>query len=237
MTGEQLVDEVRAIVGRPDDTKLVTDVRVTRWLNEAQRKIVEQVPGLHGTTFTNAESLDTTQVVKYAITDITVGDSTSDYEICRVTDVWYLDGNESRKLKFTFIDEFDEIYPDPTHSDVPKDRPERWTRRGGYIELMPMVVTAYCDKDLRFDGDYYAGDFTTNDASASDISGADAGLIKYAVWQAWEAIGGPQGLIEAPKWKRRWSNPDPLPSESGGWLEGFKAQNDTLHEWDGDLYS
>lgn len=237
LTGEQLTDEVKEIIGRSEDTVLITDTRVARWLNEAQDRIIEECPGLHSLTFKNTTSIDTTVTLRYAISDITVGDS-SDNRVCHIFDVWYLDGNESRHLNFLHIDEFDEEWPDPTHSDIPKTKPSYWTRRGNYIEMTPLCLTAYCDKDLRFDGDYYPRDFTLNDAGASDFSQADAdkGLILYAVGEAWAAIGSGEALAKSQLWKKKFSNPEPLPGEDVGWLEKFKARNDILYEWEGNLY-
>ena len=120
-------------------------------------------------------------------------------------------------------DEFDEMYPDPTHTDIPHTQPTHWTRRGNTIEMFPLCLTTYCDKDLRFDGDFYAGDFTTNDASSSDITGADEGLIMYGVARAWEAIGDQKTSFV---WDKKFDI----------WLDDFKAQNDDLDEWDGKMF-
>lgn len=226
LTGEQLTDEVRAIVGRDStsDVGVITDTRVARWLNEGQKKIVDECVGLHGMSFKNPTSLDTTVTLAYSISDITAGDSTTDYSICRITDVWYLDGLNSYQLEWMATDEFDVLYPDPTHSDVAKTKPTHWTRRGGTIEMFPLCLTANCNKDLRFDGDHYAGDFTTNDASASDISGADDGLIMYGTARAWEAIGDQKASFI---WDKKFDM----------WIDDFRAQNDDLDEWDGKMFS
>ena len=228
MTGAELTDEIREIVGRPGAAAsgVITDARVTRWLNDAQAAIVEGCVGLHGMSFKNTTSLDTTATLKYALADITVGDVSVSDAVCRIYDVWYLNGLETKKLNFLTTDEFDELYPDPTHSDIPLTMPSVWTRRGAYIEIMPIGVTAYYDKDLRFDGDRYARDLTTNDATVSDITGADEGLIAYGAWKAWGAIGGPKATLEELKWKRNWDN----------WLDDFRSQNDDLDEWDGKMF-
>ena len=229
LTGGELVDEVKAFVGRsnPDDAVLVTDTRITRALNAGQRKIVEKCPGLHSLTFKNTTSLDTTQVLQYAIADITVGDVSVAQTACHIWDVWYLNGNNTIKLIFAHTDEFDLEYPDPTHSDFVPDLPRHWTRRGNYIEIYPLCATAYCDKDLRFDGDFYPEDLTTNTGEESDISNADEGLIMYGIAEAWAAIGNPASMLKSQAWHNKFNV----------WLEEFKEQNDTLHEWNGNLYS
>jgi len=228
LTGAEIVDEIREIVGRPgsSDMGVITDVRVTRWVNEGQSEIVEQCIGLHSMSFKNTTSLDTTVTLAYDFSDITVGDSSTGERVCRIYDVYYLDGNESVKLDFMFTDDFDSKYPDPTHTDVAKTEPTHWTRRKNAIEMFPLCLTANCNKDLRFDGDYYAADFTTNDSTAGDISGADQILIAYGSWKAWGAIGGKEATREEIKWKLKYTER----------LDDFRAMNDDLDEWDGNIY-
>ena len=227
MTGETLTDEIQALCGRGGDTQLITDARVTRWLNEGQRKIAEMVPGLHELTFKNTTSLDTTVQLSYPLADITSGflDDTSSNHVVHVFDVVYQNGNETRWLKFRPIDEFDMMYPDPTHTDIPHTRPVSWTRRGNNVELMPLCLTEFCDKDLRFDVGFYPVDFTTNDSDESDLKDADEVLIAYGVWKSFVAIGA-ERVTDAAVWKTEYSN----------LLEEYKDQNDTMHEWDGNWY-
>ena len=222
LTGAQLADEVQVSVGRTTSSEpLITNARVTLWLNEAQLKIAEECIGLESLSFKNTTSLDTSVQLKYSITDITVTDTTE--KVNRIWYVGYLDGDESIELNWMFPDEFDEEYPDPTHSDIPKDRPTHWTRRGGYIEMFPLCLTEYCNKNLRFDGDFYPREFTTEDASYSDLSNADKGLKLYAIAEAWGAIGNEtKSLI----WRKKFDM----------WLDDFKADNENLPEWGGKMY-
>jgi len=248
LTCEQMVDAIQARVGRFGDTELIDDTFCTRRLNEAGRKIAKACPGHHNLTFKNTISLDVTQTLSWSLSEVTSGlsDETSILTVCHVFDVWYLYGLESSHLYFTHTDEFDKQYPDPTHPDVVINKPRRWTRRGNNIEIMPLSSCGYCDNagtgdatepGWRFDIGVYPREFTTNDTSASDISGADEGLILYGVWKAWEAIGSAEGRTEAIIAKRQWSNPNPLTSEDFGWLERFKHDSDELQQWDGDIYS
>lgn len=223
LTGATLTDEVQALVGRTTNIALIDNTRVTRWQNEGQNLIAEKAPELHCLHFNNTTSLDTTVTLSYSIADITVGDSSTDERVCHIFDVWYLDGNESRHLKFTPTDEFDAKYPDPTHTDVAKTRPSIWTRRGNSIEMMPLCLTIYCDKDLRFEGSYYPGEFTTEDASAGDISGADSALIAYGVHKAWGAIGEEE---KSAIWRLKFENA----------LQELKDKSEIMHEWSGNLY-
>ena len=227
MTGQAIIDEVQAVCGRTGDTVLITDARVTRWLNEAQRIIAERVPGLHELTFKNTVSLDTTVQLSWPLSDITSGlsDTTTANHVVHTFATTYLDGNETRKLTYQPVDEFDCIYPDPTHSDMPHTQPTMWTRRGNNIEIMPLCLTAYCDKDWRFDVGFYPVDLTVNSTSESDLKDADDGLIAYATWKSFVAIGA-EKATDAAVWRTEFYN----------WLDDYKGQNDTMHEWDGNWY-
>jgi hypothetical protein len=230
LTGAELTDEIQVLVGRPGGTdEIVDNTRCARWINECKRQICEEIPGIEKLKFKNTTSLDTTVTLSYALSEITVGDLSNDDRICHIYDVWYLDGLESRRLKFVHSDEFDAKWPDPTHADMPRNIPIWWTRRGDNIEMYPLCATAYANKDLRFDGDYYDADFTTNDASASDISGADNVIIAYGVWKAWMAIGNqiPGASAEAIKAQANYTRE----------LDDFRQHEESLTQWDGNMYS
>jgi len=236
---QEIIDEIQARVGRPNTAVLIDTTWLTRRINEAQKFLVENVPLIPSQTFKNITSLDTTDTFRYAITDITVGDLTTNLP-CHITDVWYLDGNESRRLKFVPIDEFDLRHPDPTHADENREKPKEWTRRDNrYIEMYPYCASGYWDKDLRFDGDFYAADFTTDSTELSDITRIDEGLILYGVWQSWKAIGVATPGVNAQEAKamKAWSNPQyDRMGESPGWFETFRQQSESLIAWSGNLY-
>ena len=238
LTGEQLVDEVQALVGRTENQVLIDDTRVTRWLNEAQRTIAEKAPGLLALTYKNTVSLDTTAQLKWPLADITGAftyDATTTVGICHIYGVQYLDGAQSMPLRWVHIDEFDKTWPDPTNSDTPTGQPTWWTRREkAYIEIMPIGPTAIHDKDWRFDVQFYPCDLTTNTATTSKLDDADDLLIAYGVWKAWDAMGQ---LNSAALWKKKFSNPDPMPGEDFGLLEDYIHQNGRLDMWDGNLFS
>lgn len=204
LTCDSMVDEVQALVGRTGDTVLISDARVTRWLNDAQKYIVKNTPGLLGLQFKNVTSHDfATDTISYAINDITCGDTT-DEAPCHIDAAWYLDGAESIRLDFKPTDEFDELLIDPTSSDHSGQKPTRWTRRGNYIEIAPRPSSTYNGKDMRVDGVRYAAEFTTNDSSASELEDADSLLIGYAVAEAWNAIGTPEALVKAAQRRQKF---------------------------------
>ena len=239
LTGEQLVDEVRAMVGREGATNsgVITDARVTRWLNEGQREICERIVGINNMLFRNTDSLTTSADMTYAISDITIGDKVADPTDIEVVNhiygIHYIDGANSVRMQFVHTDEWDKV-TDPTSSDFGTQKPIVWTRRGDVLEIRPIPSAAFIGKNLRIDGDAYAGDFTTNDASASDISDVDEGLIRFATAKAWGAIGD---LVQEDIWMKKFTNLNPLGGEREGWLELYKRKNDELHEWNGDVYS
>lgn len=223
LTGAELIDEVKSLVGRDGDIVLMDSTRVRRWLNEGQRVIAEQCPGLNCTYFKNTTSVDTTQVLAFDLTDVTVGDSTNQ-EICHVFGIWYLDGNESVELIYIPVDEFDNEFPDPTHSDFAMNKPKYWTRRGQQVEMYPLCATSYCDKDLRIDGNFYPEDVTaTTSAETLDLSNADDGVVRYAVAQAWGAIGREEKFV---LWQQKFNN----------WLEDYRNNNNLMPEWGGNLF-
>ena len=84
LTGSELVSDVRAAIGRTNDTDLITDTRITRWLNEAQRTIAERIPGIHQLVFKNTTSLDFTAQLVYNMSDVSVSDPTTTNNICHM---------------------------------------------------------------------------------------------------------------------------------------------------------
>ena len=179
LTGELLVDEVRAIVGRDgtSDQGVITDTRVTRWLNEGQSRIAEESPGLPELEFRNPEIGDATTAfthtlatdqVNYAVSDITFAggpayNDGTDETVMFISSVWQITGSNSSKLTFMPVDEFDLRLIDPTSSEVVTDRPNRWTRRGDNIEVAPRPSSTYNGDGLRIDGMRTPQEFTTND--------------------------------------------------------------------------
>jgi len=237
LTGAALTDEVQALCGRPSNQVLLTNARVTRWLNEAVKKIAEECPDLEELQFDNTDSFDTTETDIYAVNEITVGDATGEDTVCHIFDVFYLDGNESRHLEYIHPDDFDDEWPDATHSDIPKSRPTHWTRQGdlsgGYVKMMPFCLTEYCDKDLRITGSMYPGDWDTEDTTEGRLKDCDEAIIAYGVWKGFQAIGDEQ---KAYLWKKKWSNPDPLTGEDYGELEKIRFRSSREHAWDGNIF-
>lgn len=230
-----LIDEIQALVGRPDDTELVDATRTTRWLNEAQRIIAEKVPALRPLMVDNT-SLSTDQQLSYNLVDLTVGDETAvtmaDTTVSvinRIFSIGYVDGANSRWLRYNHIDEWDK-FVDPSSSDFGEGTPIRWTRRANAIELRPIADVT---KPLRIIGDRWPTDFTTNSSSVSELERADEGLIMFTEAKAWRAIGDEARHNIRMK---QFTNANPGPNEEFGWLEEYGRRENELHSWDGDLY-
>ena len=233
---ENLIDEIQAIIGRPDDTELADTTRVTRWLNEGQRIIAERVPALRPLMVDNT-SLETDQQLSYNLVDLTVGDETAvtmaDTTVSvinRIFSIGYVDGANSRRLRYTHIDEWDKVI-DPSSSDFGEGIPFRYTRRANTIELRPIADVT---KTLRVIGDRWPVDFTTNSSSASELERADEGLIMFAEAKSWRAIGEEARHNIRMK---QFSNANPGRNEEFGWLEEYARRENELHSWDGDLFS
>lgn len=223
LTCASMALEVQALCGRTGDTVLITAPQVMTWMNDAQDDVADDVRGLHALTFKNTTSLDTTQALRYALADITAGDYTTQ-PVMDIWNVFYLDGQDSKKLHFTHTDEFDANWPDPTHSDSVFGKPSHWTRRGGNLEIRPVCSSGYYNKDLRVDGQFYPREFTAGDATVySDLSKADDGLKLYALSKAWRAIGQTAKAVD-------------YSVQYEAWKEHYGTHAERLDAWSGNLY-
>jgi len=248
LTGEELTDEIRALIGREGSgTKgVITDARVTRWINEAQDRIEEECPGLPDLDFRNPDVGDATTAVthtlvtdqiRYSIADLTFSGNAdyndlTDEKVAWIYNIWHVRGSDSTKLRFMPLDEFDRFLIDPTSSEVVTDRPTRWTKRGGNIEIAPRPSSTYNGDPLRVDGMRTAQDFTTNDATASEIGNVDEGIIYYGVAKAWGAIGEE---ARSQIWMKKFTNP--RRSDDIGWIERFRDKYAAMEAWDAGLYT
>lgn len=225
----ELISDVRNEVGREEDTVLITEEWVMMHLNKAQEEIAERCLGLHALEIKNTTSVDFTEQLSWSLSEFTssIDDSTSVNRICHVRQLFYLDGNESVRLDFMPLNDFDDRFPDPTHTDSETGIPKYWTRRGNTIEIYPLSSCAYCDNDMKLTGSVYPPDFTAVDSTmATSLERADDGLVHYAVWEAWKKIGGDKGKTNAVFAKSAWE----------GWLAEYRERNDLLHEWDANVY-
>jgi hypothetical protein len=229
----ELIAEVRACIGRENDTTLITDERIKRWLDKAQEDIAERVPNLNVLEFKNTDSVDfTAGKLAYDLKDWTspittpVGgtDSTETVRVCYMFGATFSNGSDSVNLQYLPTDQFDAQFPDPTHSDSLFGRPEYYTRRGNNIEIYPVCSTAEDGIAFRLDGQFYPADFTSTDSTAySTLERADDILIAYAVFKAWAYIGTGD---EAAGWLAKYTN----------LLDNYKNRNDVMHEWDANVY-
>lgn len=234
-----LIDEVQAVLGRPDDTELVDVTRTTRWLNEAQRIIAERVPALRPLMVDNT-SLTTQEQLSYDLVDLTVGDETAvaiaDTTVSvinRIFSIGFKNGSDSVWLRYTHIDEWDKVV-DPSSTDFNTGKPFRWMRRANAIEILPIADSGHQNVTLRVIGDRWPVDFTTNSSSISELERADEGLIMFAEAKAWRAIGD-EGRHNIRM--KQFSNANPASNEEFGWLEEYARRENELHGWDGNLFS
>lgn len=230
---DELIDEVQAACGRTGDTELVTDTRVTRWINEAQREVAERVPGLLCLDLNEIDAFAcVTDGITYSLKDITghingnhLSDATSYNWVAHTYNLYYRNGSESYRLDFKTAGEFDEVI-DPTDTDFSPDKPSFWTRRGDNLYVRPLIDSEYSGDSMRLVGSWYPLDFTVGSSCESDLDDADQGIINWATMKAWGRIGGDKGTKNESRWRQKFED----------WLFRYKSRNDTMHEWDANLY-
>jgi hypothetical protein len=232
LTLTEMIIEVRANVGRPTDTTVITDTRITRWLNDAQKHIVRDIVGLVGRDVKDITSLLlVSDQLSYSITSITP-------KVAHILKLFYYDATtgseETRELDYLALDEFDRAFPRPDVVDA--NKPGSWTRRGNAIEVIPIPSSSYSDdanKVLRINYTAYAPDLSgaSDTSELSIMEDADEGLLYYATSKAWEMIG------KEDKYKL-WLGKFTSPNESTGkrgWLERYKLKSDAMIAWDGNI--
>ncbi|KPL25591.1 MAG: hypothetical protein AMJ75_00335 [Phycisphaerae bacterium SM1_79] len=180
-----MITEVQELAGRSGDTVLITSDRCMRWLNDAQDEIVRRCPGLPDTETDDRTSLTCVS------DDVTYSLASFDPTVCHCLEVWYMDGDQSKKLKYLPPDEFETKYPDPTSGDYTPDKPVYWTVQGkDLLKIVPRPSSDEAGDTLRVLYTGYADDFSAADATrASDINHVHQMLVDYGLWQAWGAIG------------------------------------------------
>ena len=230
----ELIVEVKAALGRETDTVLVTDARVLRWLNKAQEDIAEKCPGLTALDFKNTTSVDFTDgKLEWPLKDWTSTnstalstdtDNTTENHICHMYAAYFDATYSQHKIQYIPLDDFDRRYIDPTIENNALGEPRVFTRRGNNLEIFPVCSTKEVDQNFRLDGSLYPSDFTATDSTAySGLERADDILIAYAVFKSWSYIGE---VDSAQAWLAKYN----------GLLQEYKTRNDTLHEWDANVY-
>lgn len=230
---DTMIADIRNNVGRPNDATVITDSRITRWLNDSQRHIVREIIGLVGRDTKDITSIDlVSDQLSYSIASLTP-------EVAHILRVYYYDANsgsdETVPLDFLALDEFDKRFPRPDR--ITTNKPAVWTRRANAIEVIPIPSATYSDdsgdKVLRVDYTSYAPDLSDG-ADTSELSAmenADEGLMYYATAKAWETIGVDDKFN---LWMAKFTRPTDS-SGKRGWLERYREKSDNLIAWDGNI--
>ena len=224
LTLTEMIAEVRSNVGRPTDTTVITDTRITRWLNDAQRNTVREIVGLVGRDVKDITSLSLVSgQLSYDISAITP-------KVAHILKAFYYDANtgstETLKMEYLALDEFDDSFPRP--DVVSTDKPYKWTRRANAIEVIPIPSATYSDdpgnKVIRIDFTAYAPDLSgaSDTSELSAMEDADEGLLYYATSKAWEMIGTEDKHL---LWMQKFAQ----------WLERYKEKSDAMIAWDGNI--
>jgi hypothetical protein len=233
LTLTEMIAEVRSNVGRLTDTTVITDTRITRWLNDSQRHIVREIVGLVGRDVKDITSLSlVSDQLSYDISSITP-------KVAHMLKAFYYDANtgstETSNMDYLALDEFDEKFPRP--DVITTDRPRSWTRRGNSIEVIPIPSATFADdpgnKVLRINYTAYAPDLSgaSDESELSIMEDADEGLLYYATSKAWEMIGSDAKYI---LWMQKFTRPND-PEGKAGWLERYKEKSDAMIAWDGNI--
>jgi hypothetical protein len=224
LTLTEMITEVRSNVGRLTDTTVITDTRITRWLNDSQRRIVREIVGLVGRDVKDITSLDlVSDQLSYNISGFTP-------KIAHILKVFYYDATsgstETTNMDYLALDEFDESFPRPDEVDT--NKPNAWTRRGNTIEVIPIASATYSDdpgnKVLRVNYTAYAPDLSGagDESELSAMEDADEGLLYYGTSKAWEMIGVEDKHL---LWMQKYTK----------WLEKYKEKSDAMIAWDGNI--
>ena len=224
LTLTEFITEVRSNVGRRTDATVITDARITRWLNDSQRNIVREIVGLVGRDVKDITSLNlVSDQLSYDISSITP-------KVAHILKAFYYDANsgstETINMDYLALDEFDERFPRPDVIDT--DKPFKWTRRGNAIEVMPIPSATYSDdpgnKVIRINYTAYAPDLSgaSDESELSTMEDADEGLLYYATSKAWEMIGAEEKYL---LWMQKYKT----------WLEQYKEKSDAMIAWDGNI--
>jgi hypothetical protein len=210
MTLTNLITEVQALAKRTGDTALITQSRVTNFLNWAQVRVVRKCPG-----HLDLETKD--------VTAITLVADTFSYSFASMSPVvfhplrlYYLDGTQSKELTYLETDHFDNDYPSP--ADQAEGIPNEWTRRASAVEIMSVPTSSEAGKYLRMDYTKTPTAFDTGTlAGTSDMGDVDEGLIMFACSEAFSAIGNKDD--EALKYRAKFED----------WLDGYRMDKDSLY--------
>ena len=143
-------------------------------------------------------------------------------EIQFLREVFYMDGFNSRRLNYVDTEYFDRDYPSPT--DLSTGIPVEWTRRASVIEVYPVPTASEQGKYLRLNYTKKPTAFATASMSATcDMSGADTGLVYFAVSEAFKAIGNKTS--EANSYRESVSKTGWYYS----WLDDYRKEKDGLY--------
>lgn len=209
MALSDLIVEVQALCGHQDDDVLITQSRVTNWLNWAQLRTVRRCPG--------HMDLETSDVTAFTLVASTWKYSFSGFSpaVFYPLRLYYLDGTQSQLLKYLDTDHFDRDYPSP--ADLRDGIPFEWTRRAKTVEIYPVPTSGEAGNYLRLDFTKTPTAFDTATlAGTSDLSEADEGLIHFAVSEAFSAIGNKDADVV--KYRAKFED----------WLDTYRMDKDSL---------
>jgi hypothetical protein len=166
-----LITEVKARAGRPNDTALISRAFVLTQLNEAQLQIVRRSPGL-----IDLVTIDTTTFT-IATNDTTV--DISSLNPAHIDKIWILNGSETRKGGLEFIPKDEFFRQNIIIAQQSATEPWQYTRFGNTLYFNRPVSSDYNGLYLRMDYTKWATALTDG-AGTSVLSNSDEGLRFFA---------------------------------------------------------
>ncbi len=130
----ELAAEVKAELGKTDDTTLITTARAGRWINDAIRYIIYQNPGLRDVDILDKITLTLqTDVYEYDLKAFT------DKPVAHILVVKYIDTTNQRYWRIKpfngGLEAWDDRYP--YIPDISAAEPHQYARRGNMLEIVP----------------------------------------------------------------------------------------------------
>ena len=182
-TCTELITRIKELVGRNGNvsSSISLDDIILDALNNAQLHIVRKVPNILELQVKDTGTLAcVTDQYEYSLAGF-------DPAIAHLSEVWIMDGTDSRRLRYRHKADFDRKYPDV--SEIASGMPGWYTRRGNKIEFNCPVASNYSTYPIRVDYCKWAAEFaSTTSTEVSRIQQSDKGLILFAWAETLNAI-------------------------------------------------
>jgi hypothetical protein len=176
-----LISNVRARVGRSNDTTLITPQFVLDALNEAQQEVVHRIP--------RQIDMDKTDTTTFTISTDDEGFSLSLFDNLHIGGIWILNeaATRQRGLDYKPLKQFRELYI-PVSSQGAGE-PTVYTRQGNDILFNMPVASGFNNLKLQIDYTDKPADFASVASTAtSELSDSNKVLTFFAIATCFDAM-------------------------------------------------